>query len=99
MNLEGLGLTYAPKSVSVIDNPWRLSLSIIPSFDIQKKNVSVIDIAQGSDVQQMELSPTFCNNYYGERIQESTDMLCGYVITKTAAVHWRQAQTHKSTIF
>ena len=53
MNLEGLGLTYAPKSVSVIDNPWRLSLSIIPSFDIQKKNVSVISIAQGSDVKQM----------------------------------------------
>ena len=47
----------------------------------------------------MELSPTFYNSYYGERIQESTDMLCVYVITKQAAVQWQQAQNRKSTIF
>lgn len=30
----------------------------------------------------MELSSTFCSNHYGERIQESADMLCVYIITE-----------------
>ena len=62
-----LGLTYTQKSVSPTYKP---------------KSVSVIHTAQESDVQQMELSSTFCNNHYGDRIQESTDMLYVYIITE-----------------
>ena len=62
-----LGLTYTQKSVS-------------PTYIL--KSLSVIETAQGSDVQQMELSSTFCNNHYGDRIQESTDMLYVYIITE-----------------
>ena len=59
--------------------------SVSPTYKL--KSVSVIDAAQGSDVQQMELSSTFCNNHYGKRIQESTDGLYVYIITEKAAVH------------
>ena len=62
-----MGLTYTQKSVSPTYKP---------------KSVSVIHTAQGSDVQQMELSSTFGSNHYGERIQESADMLCVYIITE-----------------
>ena len=65
-----LGLTYTQKSVSPTYKP---------------KSVSVIHTAQGSDVQQMELSSTFCNNHYGKRIQESTDMLYVYIITEKSS--------------
>ena len=65
-----LGLTYTQKSVS-------------PTHTL--KSVSVIEAAQGSDVQQMELSSTFCNNHYGKRTQESTDMLCVYIITEKSS--------------
>ena len=65
-----MGLTYTQKSVSPTYKP---------------KSVSVIHTAQGSDVQQMELSSTFCSNHYGERIQESADMLCVYIITEKSS--------------
>ena len=55
-----LGLTYTQKSVS-------------PTHTL--KSVSVIEAAQGSDVQQMELSFTFCNNHYGKTIQKK-EQIC-----------------------
>ena len=57
--------------------------SVSPTY--KPKSVSVIDAAQGSDVQQMELSSTFCNNHYGKRIQESTDVLYVYIITEKSS--------------
>ena len=65
-----LRLTYTQKSVS-------------PTYTV--KSLSVIETAQGSDVQQMERSSTFCNNHYGKRIQESTDMLHVYIITEKSS--------------